>query len=59
MDYWYTDKNGNLISNECSLDNELIRLDFLDGDKYNDILEIESQEILKSILGNELYSTIY
>ena len=59
MDYWYTDKNGNLISNECSLDNELIRLDFLDEDKYNDILEIESQEILKSILGNELYSTIY
>ena len=31
MDYWYTDKNGNLISNECSLDIE-------DEDKYQMIL---------------------
>ena len=52
MEYFYTDKNGNLISNECSLDIE-------DEDKYNDILEIRSQDILKTILGNELYSTIY
>ena len=52
MEYFYTDKNGNLISNECSLDIE-------DEDKYNDILEIRSPEILSSILGNELYSTIY
>jgi len=52
MEYWYTDKNGNLISNECSLD-------IKDEDKYNDILEIRSTEILSSILGDELYSTIY
>ena len=52
MEYFYTDKNGNLISNECSLDIE-------DEDKYNDILEIRSPEILSSILGDELYSTIY
>ena len=52
MEYWYTDKNGDLISNECSLDIE-------DEDKYNDILEIRSPEILSSILGDELYSTIY
>ena len=52
MEYWYTDRNGDLISNECSLDIE-------DEDKYSDILEIKSTEILSSILGNELYSTIY
>ena len=52
MEYWYTDKNGDLISDEYSLDIE-------DEDKYNDILEIGSHDILKSILGNELYSTIY
>ena len=52
MEYWYTDKNGDLTSNEYALD-------IKDEDKFNDILEIESQEILKSILGNELYSTIY
>ena len=52
MEYWYTDKNGDLISDEYSLDIE-------HEGEYNDILEIGSQEILKSILGNELYSTIY
>ncbi len=52
MEYWYTDKNGDLISDEYSLDIE-------DEDKYNDILEIGSQDILKTILGDELYSTIY
>ena len=52
MKYWYTDRNGSLISDEWSLDIE-------DEDKYNDILEIRVQDILSSILGDELYDTIY
>jgi len=52
MNYWHTDKNGDLISNEYSLDIE-------DEDKFSDIYEITPKDILSSILGDELYSTIY
>jgi hypothetical protein len=52
MEYWYVDKNNNLISNEWLLDIQ-------DSDKYNDLYEIRSEDILKSLLGSELYETIY
>ena len=52
MDYWYTDKNGDLVVNE---DQE----DILNDAELSQIYQITSQEILSSILGNELYSTIY
>ena len=52
MDYWYTDKNGDLIVDE---DQE----DILNDSKLSQIYKITPQEILSSILGNELYNTIY
>jgi phage terminase Nu1 subunit (DNA packaging protein) len=52
MEYWYVDKNDNLISNEWSLDIQ-------ESDKYEDIYEIQPEDILKTILGGELYDTIY
>ena len=52
MDYWYTNKNGDLVVNE---DQE----DILNDSKLSQIYQITSQEILSSILGDELYNTIY
>tara|TARA_R110002110_G_scaffold411807_1_gene636713 strand:- start:224 stop:589 length:366 start_codon:yes stop_codon:yes gene_type:complete len=52
MDYWYTNKNGDLIVDE---DQE----DILNDSKLSQIYKITPQEILSSILGNELYNTIY
>ena len=50
MDYWYTNKNGNLDSNEDNIS---------DDSEFQAIYKITSQEILSSILGDELYNTIY
>jgi len=50
MDYWYTDKNGDLDNNEDNIS---------DDSEFQAVYKITSQEILSSILGNELYSTIY
>jgi hypothetical protein len=52
MDYWYTDENGDLIVDE---DQE----DILNDSELSQIYKITPTEILSSILGNELYSTIY
>jgi len=49
--YWYVDKNDNLINDEDSLDLE----DWQKEETY----EIQPADILKTILGSELYDTIY
>ena len=51
MEYWYVDKNNNLISNEWSLD--------LEDWEREEVYEICPKDILKSLLGSELYETIY
>jgi len=51
MEYWYVDKNDNLISNEWSLD--------LEDWEREEVYEICPKDILKSLLGSELYETIY
>jgi len=48
--YWFKDKNGNLDSN---VDN------ILDDFELDQVYRITSKEILSSILGDELYDTIY
>tara|TARA_R100000655_G_scaffold69640_2_gene107840 strand:+ start:2440 stop:2802 length:363 start_codon:yes stop_codon:yes gene_type:complete len=50
-EYWYVDKNDNLINDEWSLD--------LDEWQIEHTYEIQPEEILKTILGYELYDTIY
>lgn len=49
--YWYVDKNNNLINDEDSLD--------LEEWQKEETYEIQPADILKTILGSELYDTIY
>jgi hypothetical protein len=51
MDYWYVDKNDNLITDEWSLD--------LEEWESEEVYEIRPEDILKCLLGSELYETIY
>ena len=50
-EYWYVDKNDNLINDEWSLD--------LEDWQIEHTYEIQPADILKSLLGGELYDTIY
>ena len=50
-DYWYVDKNANLINDEWLLD--------LEDWQRDHTYEIRPEDILKTILGGELYETIY
>jgi phage terminase Nu1 subunit (DNA packaging protein) len=49
--YWYVDKNNNLINDEWSLD--------LEDWEREETYEIRPEDILKCLLGGELYNTIY